>query len=464
MKKLFSYVALFLSIGATLLSCGCQDARNIDDEAHVLALGIDTGKERRFKFSVQIPSQTASTATKGGFMIHSAEADSIYEAIDLINTSLPWRLNFTHLNLIAFSEELARQGYIEEFMRPSPRHLGFRTTCSVIITRDNASAFLDGMHGQNDINLAKQQRTWVLEPMKSALFPECTYMNLAESLTSPIYCALLPVGAVNINAEAEQKQKNETEETFSHRPEAPRWGVGEAVSEPPSERTELVAGETIRESVNTSEIMGSAILEHGKLVAELDASQTLVMMLARNQFNQGWYFYSDEGHSVADLKLARPRRVTVISQNPLKIRIEVFLKGDIEIGLGTDVFKDENRIARIESAVTQSIHGEMERLFGQCRELGVDAFELGKGVILNFATNKEWQSYNWIEKYKASELEISVDFRLNRYNVSNESAQTGKETKPLEGANQGSTTNEGKNEMPGGGASKDNIGGMEGGR
>ncbi len=346
MKK--SIILLLLSI--LLSMAACQDMKNLDEVAHVLSLGVDTGKAQRYTFTVQIPLPTAADAEKGGFTLHSAEADSIYEAIDKINITLPWRLSFTHLNDIIFCGELAAQGHLKELTRLLPARLGFRTTCRIAVVKGQAYDFLEGMRALGDINLAKHQRAWMLEPSESALFPECTYIELAESLTSPIYTAILPLGAYKADTGAPG-------------------------------------------------MLGCALVIDGVMIDAFDSQETLALMLARDEFQRGWYY--DEG--AVKLRLARPRRARVVSFEPLVISLEVYV--------GCDEANDNSgvEITDVERGVAESLREDLTALFEECRGVGADVFQLGKSVVTGFLTNAQWENYDWPERLKEVKLNITVD-------------------------------------------------------
>ncbi len=344
-------IICFMLLSLLSICAACQDMTNLEDEAHVLSLGVDAGEERRYSFTVQIPSPTAANAEDGGFTLHSSEADSIYEAIDKINATLPWRLSFTHLNDIIFGGSLAAQGCLRELTRLLPSRLGFRTTCRIAVVKEQAYDFLEGMRGHGDINLAKRQRAWMLEPSESALFPECTYIELAQSLNNSIYTAIVPLGA--------------------YKP-----GDG------------------------ASAMLGCALVSDGVLVDNFDERETLALMLARGEFQRGWYYDND---TAVELNIAGPREARVVSWEQLEISLEVYVKFDASSD------KDSAETANIERSVAESLREELAALFERCRSLNADAFQLGKSAVKSFITNAQWEAYNWQDRLKEAQLNITVD-------------------------------------------------------
>ncbi len=351
MKRILVYPLLALIV---FLSA-CQDMKNPDDVAYVLSLGVDAGEERRFSFTVQIPSQTAQAAEKEGFTLHSAEADGIFEAIDKINAALPWRLTFVHLNDIIIGESLAAGGCLKELIRLVPNSLGFRATCRIAVAKGKAGDFLAGMRGLGEINPVKHQRAWMLEPSESALFPECTYAGLAESLTSPIHTAILPLGG----------------------------------------RLPGVGGE----SDGITGMLGCVLVQDGIAALEFGANETLALMLARGEFRRGWYY----AEHAALLRLAKPREVRVLSREPLVLSLSVYVE------LTSESFLDAAKAVNAERLAAESLRGELASVFESCRAAGADAFELGKHVVTGFSTNAPWNAFNWSERIREARLDINVE-------------------------------------------------------
>ena len=91
-------------------------ARKIDNLAYVLALGVDVGEKARLKVSAQFtksasvsPGSGTSAEDLDNIVLVSGEADSIFSAINLLNSYIGKEINLSHCSLIIFSEEFAKQ-------------------------------------------------------------------------------------------------------------------------------------------------------------------------------------------------------------------------------------------------------------------------------------------------------------------------------------------------------------------
>ena len=91
-------------------------SREIDNLAYVLALGIDVGEKAKLKVSAQFTKSSAVAPASGtspedasNIVLVSGEADSIFSAINLLNSYIGKEINLSHCSLIIFSEEFAKQ-------------------------------------------------------------------------------------------------------------------------------------------------------------------------------------------------------------------------------------------------------------------------------------------------------------------------------------------------------------------
>lgn len=91
-------------------------SRQIGNLAYVLAMGIDVGEKAKIKVSIQLTknaslssSSSGSSESSDNIILVSGEADSIFSAINLLNSYVGKEINLSHCSLFIFSEEFAKQ-------------------------------------------------------------------------------------------------------------------------------------------------------------------------------------------------------------------------------------------------------------------------------------------------------------------------------------------------------------------
>ena len=91
-------------------------SRQLGNIAYVLALGIDVGEKAKMKISAQFsksssisPASGTSSEDSSNIVLVSGEADSIFSALNLLNSYIGKEINLSHCALFIFSEEFAKQ-------------------------------------------------------------------------------------------------------------------------------------------------------------------------------------------------------------------------------------------------------------------------------------------------------------------------------------------------------------------
>lgn len=116
-KNLFSLITfvvlLIIFINAFSAS---YSSRKLENLAYVLALGIDVGENSSIKLSAQFsksatisPGSGSSSENSDNIVLVSGESDSIFGALNLLNSYIGKELNLSHCSLIIFSEDFAKQ-------------------------------------------------------------------------------------------------------------------------------------------------------------------------------------------------------------------------------------------------------------------------------------------------------------------------------------------------------------------
>ncbi len=100
--------------------CGCYDASEVEERGYIVALGIDKGDAKKYKYTFQISNPLGSggsigTNDKGENKTVDnivIEADNFYIAEDKLKSILSKKADMSHLKLLVYSVETARDDSI----------------------------------------------------------------------------------------------------------------------------------------------------------------------------------------------------------------------------------------------------------------------------------------------------------------------------------------------------------------
>lgn len=116
-KNLISIITFFILLVIFINGFSASyTSRQIGNLAYVLAMGIDVGEKSKMKVSIQLTknaslssSSSGSSESSNNIILISGEADSIFSAINLLNSYVGKEINLSHCSLFIFSEEFAKQ-------------------------------------------------------------------------------------------------------------------------------------------------------------------------------------------------------------------------------------------------------------------------------------------------------------------------------------------------------------------
>ncbi|MEH7121202.1 Ger(x)C family spore germination protein [Neobacillus vireti] len=141
MKKGISIFTILLILLPLLSACWNQ--KELTDLAFVMALGIDKGKDKRFKLSFQLVNPgnnySGQNGGRGGqglpIAVYRSTGDTLTEASRNATKKVSRRLYYAHTNLVVISEEVAKEE-MEYVLDALDRDPEFRITSELVIARD----------------------------------------------------------------------------------------------------------------------------------------------------------------------------------------------------------------------------------------------------------------------------------------------------------------------------------------
>jgi len=153
MKKIMVTAAVILCL-TTLTGCG---GREIDDMAYVVAIGVDSNEKGGYSFTLAI-GNPGSISGEGGdenvLILESAEGDNIFTAGEAIGTKTGQMVNFSHAELMVFSESVSLNG-VDKFLDGITRNLNQRPKLVPITAKDSAGKVIGAIHSQFEGNPEK---------------------------------------------------------------------------------------------------------------------------------------------------------------------------------------------------------------------------------------------------------------------------------------------------------------------
>mgnify|MGYP000882731608 CR=1 FL=1 len=201
---------ILILILLTLNLTSCYDAKEVDEQLHVLAIGIDLGISDKWRLTLQFLTvgESGGSGTGGGTPsagsglgkdedILTVDAPSFFTGVNLLNSFRSRRLVFSHAQTIIFSEEVAKSGLVGEYIAPILRFKEIRRSAHVMVVKGRADEFLKENPPLLGSLVSEDLRLLVDQSLQTGFFPKVTLENLHTGLKSPFYNPIAPLAAVN---------------------------------------------------------------------------------------------------------------------------------------------------------------------------------------------------------------------------------------------------------------------------
>lgn len=401
-------VLLLLCLLLTLSLTSCYDSKELDEWAYVYTLGIDKGKTSNFSMTVQLPTfkQGESGGDGGGneqgkskdFAVITVDCPSLYTGLNEINTSLSRTINLTHCQYILISEEMAKKdiGYVCDAI---VRDRQVRRISHLLIVKGQAKDFINSFNPVVGTAISKTQEGQMQQINMTGLAGGSTlgeFLNALKSTTAQSYTALASLNSFS-GQTGSSSGGSSNKMTFS----------------------DYLSGELPREGGNSTEYLGTAIFNGGKMVDELNSGESQVMMMMRGDFQRASLALKDpiekELTDTIKLQMLRKPLVTVdAAKEKPSIRLELFMEGDLQQVQSLINKKDSHLIPLLEKEFTGELENRIYQTFEKCRNRGSDIFGFGGTAVRQFGTIQEWEKYGWLAKFKKATLKVKVNFVIHR--------------------------------------------------
>ncbi|MBO0961835.1 Ger(x)C family spore germination protein [Neobacillus sp. MM2021_6] len=390
MKKIISISVLVLLLLPTL--SGCWNQKELTDLAFVMAMGIDKGENKKFDVSFQIvnPGNVSSGQNGGGqglpIAVYKSSGDTLTEAARKATKKISRRLYYAHTNLIAVSEEVARNGLLD-IMDALDRDPEFRTTTELVIMRDTSAELLVSALA----NLDKMPVNKITKEIKAteAMFGENMSINIDDFLNGLISKGKDPiVNGFRITGDKEM--------------------VGKAKELETTKAMSVLAAH------------GLAVFNKGKLIGWIDHEKArgVIWILDRVKSTSVNVDWNGKKNAITMAVLRTKTKVSVKIRNEKPV-IQIAIEDEGWISeANTDVdLTNPTEIEKIDKLVEKEIKQQIEATVKKAQKMKSDIFGFGESV--HRKNPKLWNKLkaNWGDHFANLEVNVKVDSYIRREGI-----------------------------------------------
>ena len=409
MKKFFIWIIIFCTIFIfTYAFSASYNSQNIDRLDYVIAIGIDkspdnTNLQVSFEFT-DLGAFSESDSEQGSKpIIDTVVAPSISASINLMNAYAGKQVNLSHCKVVVFSEDVARDGILEEvtYLMNSPQ---IRPTTNIIIASDKAKDYIENSTSSLEGILTKYYNLFPTSAEYTGYTSNILLSRFYQNLTSDESGAVAILGTKSKSA---NKNSSSQEEDTSN-------STKQEVSNNTSLES-IATGENIVEGDRGTENIGLAVFNKDKYIGNLSAIETLCYTLIKEEVDN--FSVCIDHPTNPDKKIdvsvssLEPNNVKVdISKDNPIITIKLNLTAKALTGQNSLDFSDKDTLNSVNSALKEFLTSKMKDfLYNTSKEYGCDINGFYRLVKQKFLTIPEYDNYNWKEMYKKADFNVEID-------------------------------------------------------
>ena len=421
MKKLNLLMCFILL--STFIFTGCtDDSREIDDQVYTLVIGVDKGVNNKARVTVQFPVYKSGGGDSGGgtpkkssgggaegskedtgevsgTIVETVEAPTLFEAINLLNTSTSRRISLVHVKEIVFSEKLAKEG-IGRYLEPIVRFRETRRTMQVVICRGNTEDFIKENKTLVGESLSKAMELMLSESSNTGFFPNVTFHNFYSDTVNPYSMPYAVYAGLN---------------DFSKLPELGGKEEAQLKTE-----YDVPPGEIPRKGDLKREFFGTAVFDGDKMVGSLTSYETRYFLMVKGDFKRGFITVPDKGNPdlgiLLDARLGRKPQIKAYFENgkPV-INVKINIECDLGGIQGRENYEKLDKVSDLNSYIGKRIQNNIIKTIEKTqKEWGTDIFGFGGYIARNFNTVSEFEKYNWLSHYRDAKVNVDVKVNVRR--------------------------------------------------
>ena len=428
MSKSFISIIVFLVLLVIFINgfSASYTSRQLGNLAYVLAMGIDVGENSKMKVSVQFTktnsvssSSSSSSEDSSNVVLVSGEADSIFSAINLLNSYIGKEINLSHCSILVFSEDFARNGISTEIYSLMNNE-EVRPTTNLVISKCDAYDYLSNSNPNIEKLTIQYYETFSITGRFTGYFSHVTIGEFFNSLSEKSSGSTAILGGLNATARKENpnnKSDNSSKDDSSNSTNSSELGENENVVINPEN---LIAGNSSVTGKRGTENFGLAVFNNDVLCGELTAVESICHLLIVNELDS--CIISIDNPLLED----EAEKMELLIFPTKKSKINVDIKDDIphislKLSLDADImtinnnidYEDENVLLKISDSLNKYLKTQLTNYLTKVsKEYGVDIDSFSTKALSHFSTIPEWESFDWNNKFKEAIFDVSTDINV----------------------------------------------------
>ncbi|MBQ3022281.1 MAG: Ger(x)C family spore germination protein [Clostridia bacterium] len=392
MKKLSIMLVLILLLG------GCGYGKDVENQAFVVAVGIDKGKSFPVKATFVFADPNGGGSGGGGEEKPSTpkpdtvtvEAPTVFSALRKIDSIKSKTLNMSHIKIVVFSDEIAKEG-IRDYLSGFASSRDFRPNTYVCVSQGDAEKYLKKVKPSHETFIEKYYdniMSKVAHDKVNEAYLYYLYFNVMEDFSG----SLVPLVGINKNEiDKPSSDVSDMYDDFSY---------------------EARAGEIVRDAQNPTEVLGCAVFRNDKMIDTLGSFKTdLARIICNEYYPRNYSIAYPTKKEFVTIRLIQKRSPVIdgtVKNGKAHIKVEVPLS--IEYIDAGKIENHKNKSAQFCAFLEKTLDREAKELIKDAQSsYRADVLGLGEAVKHQFIDVSAWKKFDWEKKFSNAQIDVSFN-------------------------------------------------------
>lgn len=424
-KKIF-YVICIIIFFAVAFS-GYLHEQDINDLAYVIAVGFDIGENEELKltFQISIPSENSSGSGGSGgsggsdekgvsdTLNQTVECNSFDSGLNLANNIISKRLNLSHCKFIIFSQELASRG-ISNYIYTLENNVELRANCNILVSTDTAEEFINSSTPILEHSTSKYYEVITTSGRYSGYTSNATLNTVYTSIVDSFGGTSTMLGSVQ--KESSSSEEDSSKDSTSSSEESSSESQSSSSENKSSDGQSSSSGD----SSSSSDIIigGLAVFKEDKLVGTLSKEETIPYLIVTNKLKECIIsipspFVENKSIDLHIYDFSKTKNSVKLNGSGPHITTNADLKCTIlsnDFGFNSSSKED---ISKLQEAASEYLNNEIMKYYEKTsKEFKSDVSMLGKYAVYYFPTTKDWEDYNWNDKFENATFDVNINIEI----------------------------------------------------
>ncbi|MBP2653233.1 MAG: gerBC 1 [Firmicutes bacterium] len=401
-------IGAVLLVTFSLLSSGCYGSTETNDVAYVLVIGVDKADEGKQRITVQlaVPGGKSDSATSGRsedgsaqkkpWILNTIVTPSPAEEAMLLRSTTSRLNNLTHVGIVIFSEEIARQGLAPQLAQILRSH-EYRETLYLIIVPGTAEEYMKHNKPTLEEGISKFYELVFATATESGYYSPSTlhefYSRLKNAGGSPYvaYSAVNPMTLSDKTSGAKMPQQKGDPYLSGG---VPRTGTE-----------------------NPIEFLGLAVFREDKMVGVLNSDESRAIAILQNNFPHGYIGIVDplkpEKDAISLNICGKSAKITASLNDSVPVfDVNVNLDGEI-LGITSGInYEAPGYRELLETQVANLFKEQITAMISHTQKLGTDPVGFGLYLRPQLANTSELTQTDMTALYQAAEISVTVTVKI----------------------------------------------------